>query len=109
MRACVRACVCVRACACVRVRACACVQFKEFVSAPFCESIHLGEASVIVAMGKQFSSLSLQFLMHVLTSSSVFASSEVQEFVANVGCLAHHAQQYAIALTLTVSVRTVQE
>ena len=29
------------------------VKFKEVVSAPFCESIHLAEVHVNVAMGKQ--------------------------------------------------------
>ena len=38
---------------CVWVCVCMGVQFKEVVSAPFCESIHLAEVRVNVAMGKQ--------------------------------------------------------
>ena len=50
-----------------------------------------------------------EFLMPLLTSSSVFAPSKAQEFVANVECLAHHTQQHANAMTLAVSVTTVEE
>ena len=39
----------------------------------------------------QFLSLLLQVLMHVLTSSSVLAQSNVQELVANAQCLVYHA------------------
>ena len=59
---------------------------------------HLGEVRVKVAVGKHFLNFSLQVLMRLLISSSVFAPSEVQEFVAKyVECLAHHAQQHANA------------
>ena len=40
----------------------------------------------------QFLSLILQVLMHVLTSSSMLAQSNVQELVANADCLDYHAQ-----------------
>ena len=40
----------------------------------------------------QFLSLFIQVLMHVLTSSSVLAQSNVQELVANAECLVYHAQ-----------------
>ena len=57
----------------------------------------------------QFLSLFLQVMMPVLTSSSVLAQSNVQELVANADCLDYHAQQHANAMTLAISVTTVEE
>ena len=47
--------------------------------------------------------------MHVLTSSSVLAQSNVQELVANAQCLVYHAQQHANAMTLAIYVATVED
>ena len=47
--------------------------------------------------------------MHVLTSSSVLAQSNVQELVANAECLVYHAQQHANAMTLAKFVTAVEE
>ena len=47
--------------------------------------------------------------MHVLTSSSMLAPSNVQELVANAECLVYHAQQHANAMTLAISVTTTEE
>ena len=57
----------------------------------------------------QFLSLFLQVLMHVLTSSSVLAQSNVQKVVANAQCLVYHAQQDANAITLAIFVTTVKD
>ena len=59
---------------------------------------HLGEVRVKIAVGKHFLNFSRQVLMRVLISSSVFAPSKIQEFVANVECLADHPQQHANGL-----------
>ena len=47
--------------------------------------------------------------MHVLTSSSVLAQSNVQELVANAECLVYHAQPLANAMTLAKFVTAVEE
>ena len=47
--------------------------------------------------------------MHVLTSSSMLAQSNIEELVANAECLIYHAQQRANVMTLAISVTMVEE
>ena len=47
--------------------------------------------------------------MHVLTPFSMLAQRNVQEVVANAECLVYHAQKHANAMTLAISVTTVEE
>ena len=47
--------------------------------------------------------------MHVLTSSSVLALSNVQGLVANAECLVYHAQQHANAMTVAIYATTAEE
>ena len=44
--------------------------------------------------------------MHVLTSSSVLAQSDVQGLVSNAECLVYHVQQHANAVTVAIYVTT---
>ena len=58
----------------------------------------------------QFLSLFLQVLMHV-PSDLIFCArtKQSQELSANAECLVYRAQQHANAMTLAISVTTVEE
>ena len=87
---------------------------QQFGNSVICSThnpIHLGpwDGGLKTMSLYLFLSLFLQVMIHVQTSSSVLAQSNIEELVANAECLIYHAQQRANVMTLAISVTMVEE